>query len=88
MRLPALFFLPFHGELSLSVESPDAQADGQKEETEHETGLSIEPDVNPAPGVEEQERGDNDDKPPYADLQDLMQIRSPFYRASVMGGEH
>ena len=66
--LPTFFFLPFHVESCFPVESPDAQANGQEEETEHEAGLGVELGIYPATDIEEHKRGGDDDKAPYAYL--------------------
>jgi len=87
--LVSFLFFPFHIESGLSVESPDAQADGEEEEAEHEAGFGIEGDIDPTADIEEEERGGDDNEPPYADLQDLGKIRPQVYRAVVMMcGDH
>ena len=66
--LSTFFSLPFHVESGLTIESPDTQADGEDEETEHETGLGVELGIYPATGIEEHKRGGDDNKAPYAYL--------------------
>ena len=66
--LSAFIFLPFHVQACFTVESPDTQADGQEEETEHEAGLGVELGIYPATDIEEHKRGGDDNKTPYAYL--------------------
>jgi len=82
--LPSFFPLPFHIQPSLSVESPDAQKDSEYEEAEHEAGLSIEFGIDPSADIEEDERGSDDNKTPYTDLQYLRETRPQIDRIMMM----